>query len=489
MPTAVNNVTLSALFDDIAGNVMIACPIMIIFAIVVTIIILLILLAREDWERKQGRVGISDRTKAVIISISFISFGKILLFIGLDAGALLHQMNYLDESIKDILYNDDQMASNILKNIPRILLVLDLFALILGITMILICPCIYSMYFKSKNYTINDFKYYCFAVTVIPLIIGCLNHAPYIMMAYVSDSSYASSIFVYYLVALFVEFGIIQYVFRACYLKQTRHMKKNYLYCTFCRNYTWKRAFIFTVIGIILSILVNGTMIAIFLFFYYIPISYVLSNAPSQAVLIYQSAIILVGGYITYKTTFERDRHTNQHRKYDNMITARQIKEDEIAFLEKKITVSNHEGMKTFLKEQIAHRQAEILLATLHERIICVLDDTINPVNTCNLHSQQNEAIEYLLTEIKTQPSYHCHKEDIQWLVYHEQNEKEHLKNEIFGHLQKKLDQIWREPNKSDKIRDFEKQISGLPGGDNKAKLNEMFNHLKDSFNIKDTCN
>ena len=155
MPIAVNNITLSALFDDIAGNVMIACPIMIIFAIVVIIIILLILLAREDWERKQGRVGISDRTRAVISSISFISFGKI----GLDVGALLHQNNYLDESTKDILYNDDQIASNILQNIPQILLVFDLFALILGIKMTLICPCVYYMCFKSKNYIINDFKY------------------------------------------------------------------------------------------------------------------------------------------------------------------------------------------------------------------------------------------------------------------------------------------------------------------------------------------
>ena len=155
-------------------------------------------------------------------------------------------------------------------------------------------------------------------------------------MAYVSDSSYASSIFVYYMVTLFVEFGVIQYVFRAYYLKQAGHMKKNCLYCAFCRNYTCKKASIFTVIGIILSILAKGTMIAIFLFFYYIPISYVLSNAPSQAVLMYRSAIVLVGGYITYKTTFERDRHTNQHRQYDNMTTARQIKEDGIACLEKK---------------------------------------------------------------------------------------------------------------------------------------------------------
>lgn len=97
MPIAVNNVTLSALFDDIAGNVMIACPIMIMLAIVVTIIILLILHARENWERKQGIIGVSDQTKAIIISISFISFGKILLFVGLDIGSLLHQKNYLDE--------------------------------------------------------------------------------------------------------------------------------------------------------------------------------------------------------------------------------------------------------------------------------------------------------------------------------------------------------------------------------------------------------
>lgn len=383
--------------------------------------------------------------------------------------------------MKDILYNDDQIASKILQNIPVILIVFDLFAFILGLIMTLICPCIYYYKcFKPKRYIIKDFQYYCFALTVIPLIISCLNHAPYIIMAYVSDSSYASSIFIYYLITLFVEFGIVQYVFRAYYLKQTVHNeKKNYLYCIFCRKHTWIRALIFIAIAMTLSMLVNGTMIAMFLFFYYIPISYVLSNAPSQAVLIYQSAIVLVGAYITYKTTFERDRHTNKHPKYyDYMNTVRQIKEDEIAYLEKKVTVCDHNDEEKF-KKRIAHRQTELLLATLHEKV--KLDDSINPAYTRYLHSQQNEAIEYLLTEIdnlKLPPTLDS-GELPTTLECQKQNERKHLEDEIFYHLLNEMDQIWREPNKSEKCSAIEDQINRLPKGENKTKLTEMLNHLK----------
>ena len=103
---------------------------------------------------------------------------------------------------------------------------------------------------------------------------------------------------------LFVEFGLTQYALRKC-------MEKQYSYrLTTCSSSRSKCAYIlcnFIVFPTLLGILVNSTMVSIFLFFYYIPISYVLSNVPSQAVLIYQSVVVLVGGYITYKTVFKQD--------------------------------------------------------------------------------------------------------------------------------------------------------------------------------------
>lgn len=120
-------------------------------------------------------------------------------------------------------------------------------------------------------------------------------------MAYVSDANYASSIFVYYMVELFIEFSLNQYVFSVYFTYKIYYVKHT-------NSEVQKFKFFFPcLLAVFLAIVVNGLMITIFLYFYFLPIKYILNNGPSQFVLIYQSGVLLVGGYLTHRAVFQRE--------------------------------------------------------------------------------------------------------------------------------------------------------------------------------------
>ena len=144
---------------------------------------------------------------------------------------------------------------------------------------------------------VKDIQYYVLALTLVSLFSSCTIHAPYMIMAYVSDANYASSIFVYYTVEVFIEFSLNQYVFSVYFT-----------YVTHTKTEVQKFKFIFPcLLAVFLAIVVNGLMITIFLYFYFLPIKYILNNGPSQFVLIYQSGVLLVGGYLTHRAVFKRE--------------------------------------------------------------------------------------------------------------------------------------------------------------------------------------
>ena len=127
-------------------------------------------------------------------------------------------------------------------------------------------------------------------MTLIFLFSSCTIHAPYIIMAYVSDANYVSSIFVYYMVEIFIEFSLNQYVFNVYF---------TYRYVKHANSEVQKYKFIFPcLLAAFLAVVVNGLMITIFFYFYFLPIKYIINNGPSQFELICQSGVSLVGGYI-----------------------------------------------------------------------------------------------------------------------------------------------------------------------------------------------
>lgn len=503
MSAAVNNATLPVLLDNMVKDIIITCPIMVLFSILTIIFIVLMIIlcgTQEVWQRKQRKAGLSHQAKATTMSICWISLNKMIIFIGLDARALI-QRDFLDERVKNILFsNHTGTVSDILYNVPVILLCFDLTALIVAVGVATIgifysCHCFCSVRsLKHDSYkehckwkwewcVTKDFHYYCFALTVVPFIASCLNHAPYIIMAYVSDADHASSIFVYYIVVLFLEFGLTQYVLRKCLEKQYSYTltSRSKCICILCT---------FIVFPMMLGILVNGTMISIFLFFYYIPISYVLSNAPSQAVLIYQSVVVLVGGYITYKTVFKQDDvdHGSLLGSHVTpMVQQTKQKLDLVAFYEQELVHEPDKKSKRamYLEKKIIHLRTEILLNSLQDSIICVPHGSPRQADLVDFHKQQNEAIDYLLTEIMmnmseehtlvtTEEHTLITTEEDKWLYLYQSEEKKRLENEIVDLLKVKMDHLWLEPNKREEINKLTEQIHKLPEGRRKTDLNEM---------------
>ena len=327
-PTAVSEHTLKLVINDVTSTapglpsvsrikVMIACPILITFFTVILIVIALLLYAftRKDTLEKGGRfrliVVLSVQAKASIISIGFISFSRVLLFLFLDIGALINRKKLEDQSYPAKgIYNMKEENDNVY-SVPWILVAFDGFAILFNVLIVsaigvkTCCSLSASKYvyltelWKKMCFgKFINFNYYCLSLTVIPLIISGLSHAPYIIMAYVSDADYASSIFVYYTVILFIEFGLVQYTFRTYFERPEDTSSPCFIKL---------RVFMAIAIAVTFSIIINGLMIIVFIYFFYVPIKYVLSNAPDQVLVVYHSAVLLVGAFIAYKAVFYKD--------------------------------------------------------------------------------------------------------------------------------------------------------------------------------------
>ena len=150
----------------------------------------------EQKPRKQTSHGLSDQAKATTMSICLISFTKIILFIGLDTGALVHRNNCLERA-KDIIqqhpyYWNNQWHTVQYSRNAACIWCYCFRSWLVDTTIALCILCIRCNCFKKFEFcNIKDFHNYYFALTVIPLIVSSHNHAPYVFMAYVSDANYA----------------------------------------------------------------------------------------------------------------------------------------------------------------------------------------------------------------------------------------------------------------------------------------------------------
>ena len=383
-------------------DILIACPIIVTFFTLIVIVIMLRVYIQRTTLRTDG---LSSQTKAAILSLVFISVGKIFAFIGLDIGALVYGHKDLDSKVDDIYYCDTNLLDfhSVMFNVPIMLLLLDALAFFANIVIIIraiVIKCTYQSdsccgHWHNKK----DYHYYCLALTVVSLIFSGLNHAPYIIMAYVSDANYASSIFVYYMVIIFIEFGVVQYTFSAYFDIMSRiGAKRHQHYGTL--SY-WLKLFInalccirstavrYALTAVFLSVSVNGIMIAIFIFFYFLPIKYVLSNAPSQAVLIYQSAVVLVGGYITYATVLKK--HSGHQEQIMSECQFREIN-SEISYLEAELKHGKDIDEEK-IKEKLIYAKKEIFHTSMKQKIVQLQSENDKQANHSKLSYLQNELI------------------------------------------------------------------------------------------------
>ena len=162
-------------------------------------------------------------------------------------------------------------------------------------------------------------KLYLFlALSTVGPTIGLLIHLPYILIAYLNDAAYATSIFIYYTIIVFVLFGALDLSFGTgigAIISKTngnngrnsvlnneadnrypffKHCNKKGIIVTF---------FIIIAIFTILIILLVG-MIATAIIV--IPISGSISDAPNRLLGFYQTVFILGGAYIVYRSFFKK---------------------------------------------------------------------------------------------------------------------------------------------------------------------------------------
>ena len=190
----------------------------------------------------------------------------------------------------------------------------------------------------------------------------------------------------------------------------------------------------------------------IFIYFLYVPIKYVLSNAPDQVVVVYNSAVLLVGVYITYRAVFYKDDRSTQNTEAQDVSC--DAKEKEIATLEHKIMLTRLQDEENndeidFLWKKIRHLRIELQLQNLHSRILTTLAD-------CHTHNFRENDKERIIDKLLTQ-QYKLLRyliNESQTIITkaakgYEKDEKTRLQVEILAQLQNVLAQFWREPDKS----------------------------------------
>ena len=448
---AVNHETLDQVINNITDStltvsrkiVLIACPI-VITAMILFVSVTVLALYSCGGIRKRWSNGLSNQAKAAIISICFISIGRIVIFIGLDIGAIIVQHKNLDPRIRSIYHRGRAgELSDITYNIPLTLILFDGIALLAcGILLIISFAAYSSRKCKIKlwcRYILKDFYYSFLALTVIPLIVSAYSHAPYIIMAYVSDANYASSIFIYYVIAIFVEFGLLEYTFSTYFNKS--HRSSTYG--------------LFVLLAIVLSLVVNALMTTVFIFFFFVPIKYALSNAPNEVVVIYQSAVVLVGGYITYKAVFKNE---NCQQELDCNVWNNDIalSEDEIALLrrtdvEAGAIKEDNQTKIANLRKKITYLRNEMALASLKQklaRLQSMSDYETNLIEVIHLQNEichLNGEITYYLEDKLQCLEVDSNDQNNQDEVVYLRDKIYHTDLKIIEHLQRRIFYVWLE--------------------------------------------
>ena len=144
-------------------------------------------------------------------------------------------------------------------------------------------------------------------------------------MAYLSDPRHAASILLYYIVIIFAEFGLLELTFRSiCFREKELDCFKEENECKkcirCCKNERCCRCILATSMVFALLTLIYSLSIAATIFFYLIPVRESIGKAPSQVVITYNTAFILVGGYIIYKIIIKKQNSLQRaiRESYDN---------------------------------------------------------------------------------------------------------------------------------------------------------------------------
>jgi uncharacterized membrane protein len=254
-----------------------------------------------------------------LISLSINGFIFLLYATAMALAAVVYQ--FKDNLLSDAKVKDELRGLNKrgLKFLPIMALVVDLFALFITyMGYIIAIMCYYS---KKKDSKI------CSIITVIPSLLGPLlgliNHSPFIAIAYINDSYYASSIFVYYMVVFFICFIAVHVSMRAFLRSRLQGSQEESNIWSNLKGAPCDRALGYlcsTIVSIVLVLFLLSVVVIVICYLIIIPLNGSLSGASHQLIGFYQTIIIFLGIFITYKTVL--------HKKHGGLKSAiRNLKE------------------------------------------------------------------------------------------------------------------------------------------------------------------
>ena len=299
--------------------------------VVITVLILLVFHMTKQWHVRLHEIG-SERghtyryKQSKIFSIS-LSLGLLHLYaLGLDIAAVITLK--ADTPVLKSRTIDENV-------LPIIVLGIDAFFAIYCVVCwtISCCFCVCDC--------LQNKVYFLFAISTLGPVFCLVIHLPYVSIAYLNDAAYATSIFIYYIVVFFALFGALDLAYGAyqlaaiekeglarqnegkeklqdeteerdiekkedekSLLRKKKQEKPECFPC--CPSDGWKLKCAFAVLIIALTtllVLLIGMVTAALV---KIPISKAFSDAPNRLFSFYQSAIVIVGAYIAYRSIFKK---------------------------------------------------------------------------------------------------------------------------------------------------------------------------------------
>ena len=168
--------------------------------------------------------------QSTVISISIVSFHLLVYILALDGVALYNRENPPDEEISVIYQNEEPGDPfSVFYNLSLIILIFDITVTIFSFAMLVtaLLHCTIRLYKPEMKKLSKKWVLYL-RLSSVGLFLTLLMHSPFIINAYLHDAFRASSIFIYYSVAIFVGFLLLKNVaIHTCLssVRQARHAK------------------------------------------------------------------------------------------------------------------------------------------------------------------------------------------------------------------------------------------------------------------------
>ena len=328
---AVNKDTLGDLFEEKASqliNIVVILQTLGVSLILVSIAMIAICTIKGKQGQRFYRVEIKHKPainkQAILISASVNGTVFLLYAVALDIAAIYYRSNSLLLDLETINHKDKiGRPFDILYNLPIVVVVFDAVAALPCIIMLFIVIVHFCYKGSDKNnYSICQL----YKVILLGPMLSIAAHSPFVAIAYINDAYYAGSIFIYYVVILFACFAAVHLTMNACLksivlenesniwnlifencckLKDKKDPKFNAENKSQVRRKCTQTLCPIAIMFLMLFFILVAVVIVI-LYFIIIPLNGSVSGAPHQLFGFYQTIIIFLGIFITYKTVLHK---------------------------------------------------------------------------------------------------------------------------------------------------------------------------------------